>query len=470
MDLNLELLQKTLSDNSDLIYRKFYCQEELITVVGIENMVDGTKIGKYIIEPLVNYNKPFYDVETLCKEVILASPAEKVNSNNEAFEHLFNGCILMFFSSYPEVVHCNVTGFVKRTLSTPITEATVKGPQVGFTEDIQDNLSLIRRRIKTVDLKTKQFILGEKSLTSCYMLYIEGRAPEELVRYVESKVEDIGNNKEYILYSNNIEESLRSKHTPFDTVGYSEKPDICSQKLTEGRIILLLDGTSVGVIAPYFFNDGFQTIDDYTMNKFMANTARILRFISFWVSMLVPGLYIALVTHHFRLIPTILLFKLAMFRSVVPIPTILEFLVMIGFFQILREAGVRLPQPIGSTLSIVGALILGEAAVASGVASQITVVVVGITSICSYLVPKLYNAIFYWNSLITILSSLLGLAGFYVGFVLLIAHMADLDSLGYPYLHPLGTRRTYRYKDITFRGSLNEIGNPMFSGKDGGQS
>lgn len=462
MDLSLEVLQQKLNNSSDVIYRKIYCQDELITIVGIENMIDGTKLSQYIIEPLLNYNKPISDVETLCRESILANPASEVSSIEEAFEHLSSGCVLLFFTSYTDVIYCNVAGFAKRPVDIPTSEATVKGPREGFSEDIQDNLSLIRRRLKTSDMKAEQFKLGKKSLTSCYMLYVEGVAPAEVVKYVREKIEDVAISRDYIFYSNNIEESLKAKGTAFDTVGYSEKPDICAQKISEGRITILVDGSSNAAIVPYFFNDSFQVTDDYTMNKYMANTARFLRFMSFWIATLAPGLYIALITHHFRLIPTILLFKLAMYRAVVPVPTIIELLIMIGFFQILREAAVRLPQPIGSTLSIIGALILGDAAVASGLASQITVVVVGITSICSYLVPKMYIAIFYWNTLITILSVLLGLPGFYTGFVMLIAHMADLNTVGYPYANPIATRSVLKYQDLIYRGTLNEIGNPIF--------
>lgn len=470
MDLCLEAIQERLANSADVICRKIYCQDELITIIAIENMIDGAKVSEYIINPLLNYNKPISDVDTLCKEAIFASPAEEIDSIEIAFEHLFSGSALLFFTSYKEVIHCNVAGFAKRAVESPKSEATVKGPQEGFSDSIQDNLSLIRRRLRTSDLKAEQFKLGNKSLTSCYMLYIDGIVPAELVKYVREKVEYVATSKNYILYSNNIEESLKEKHTPFDTVGYSEKPDVCAQKVTEGRIVILVDGTANGTIIPYIFNDAFQGTDDYTMNKYMANTARFLRFTSFWTATLVPGLYIALITHHFRLIPTILLFKIAMYRSVVPIPTILEFLIMIVFFQVLREAAVRLPQPIGSTLSIVGALILGDAAVSSGLASQITIVVVGIASICSYLVPKLYISIFYWNTIITILSALLGLPGFYMGFVLLIAHLADLNTVGYPYLTPIGTRNVYKYKDIGYRGTLNEMNNPIFPDESGGNS
>ncbi|NLY46294.1 MAG: spore germination protein, partial [Tissierella sp.] len=179
-----------------------------------------------------------------------------------------------------------------------------------------------------------------------------------------------------------------------------------------------------------------------------------------------PGFYLALVTHHFRLFPSIFLLKLAILRAGVPVPTVVELLFMLFLFQIIREAAVRLPQPLGSTLSIVGALILGDAAVRSGLASQMTVVVVGITSISSYLIPKIYSAVFTWNIVLIFFSASLGLPGFYTGFVLLVAHLANLDSCGYPHLFPLGTRKSFKFKDSTYRGYLSEITNSMFKKED----
>jgi len=214
--------------------------------------------------------------------------------------------------------------------------------------------------------------------------------------------------------------------------------------------------------APYFFIESFHTTDDYTMNKFMSNLGGILRWGAFLLSTLVPGLYISLFTHHFNLIPFIFIFRVAASRAGVPFPMIIEVIVMIIFFQILREAGVRLPQSIGPTLSIVGALILGEAAVQSGLTSHITVLVVALTSIASFLVPPVSTGIFVWNLIILFFSSLLGLPGFYIGFVLLCSHLAGLTSCGYPFLYPLGTLGNFKYKDVLLTGELDKINQYIF--------
>jgi hypothetical protein len=366
-------------------------------------------------------------------------------------------------------VSCEAKGFSKRAVEIPITETVIKGPREGFVETIQDNISAIRRRIKTPNLKVENMILGSQSKTIVAMMYIEGIAPGKLVKYIRDKINNVNvkNNKDFVLYSDYIEEELRCKGTPFDTIGYTEKPDIAASKLAEGRVIIITDGTPFAITAPYFFLENFQTTDDYTMNKFMGNFGRISRLFAFILSTLVPGLYLALVSYHYSLIPTVFIIRLAIFRAGVPVPTVIELLYMIFFFQVIREAGVRLPQPIGPTLSIVGALILGDAAVASGLSSQVTVVVVAITSIASYLIPKIYIGVFLWNLILILFAAFLGLPGFYMGFVVFVSHLANLTTCGYPYLYPLGTLKTFKYKDALFRGDLNRISSNILDGDEG---
>lgn len=191
-----------------------------------------------------------------------------------------------------------------------------------------------------------------------------------------------------------------------------------------------------------------------------------MRILSFYLSTLLPGIYMAITTFHFSLIPTVFAIRLAIARAGVPLPTVIELLVMIFFFALLREAGIRLPQPIGNAMSIVGALILGDAAVGTGLASQSTIVIVALASISSFLVPKLYGAISLWNIVIIFLSSILGLPGFYIGFFMLISHMAGLESCGYPYLFPIGTLESFKFGDVFYRKDLNTISNSIFDKDD----
>lgn len=203
--------------------------------------------------------------------------------------------------------------------------------------------------------------------------------------------------------------------------------------------------------------------DDYYVNKYYANSTRIIRMAAFIIAVLAPGLYVSFETYHVSLISTNFLFRLAVSRAGVPIPIVAEVLLMSFFFVLLREAGIRLARPIGQAMSIVGALILGDAAVGAGLASQSTIVVVAISSICSFLVPKVYSGIAFWTTVIIVLSAMLGLAGFILGVYVFVSHLASLNSCGYPYVYPVLDSSNKNFKDVIIRRDLDEISNSIFN-------
>ena len=462
--INIDYVKEKLKNCYDVKYREIKCGLGIIFGVFIDDMCDSKFISEYIFNPLIQKNISTLDLEYIKKEVLPANSIGDINSNDEAISHVLSGDLVLIFSFSNKAIFCEAKGYVRRSVGIPPTENVVKGPREGFTEAFVDNVSLIRRKIKNPNLKFETIILGSKSNTVTVICYIEGVAPQELVDYIRKKVNGI--NLEFILGSNYIEEELSSKKTVFDTIGNTEKADVAAAKILEGRIAIIVDGSPFVTTTPYFFIDNFQTSDDYFSNKYFANLSRIMRVTSFFLACLLPGLYVAITTFHFSLIPTVFAVKLAISRAGVPLPTVIELLLMTFFFQLLREAGIRLPQPIGQAMSIVGALILGDAAVGAGLASQSTIVVVALSSISSFLVSKLYGALAIWNIIIIVFSSVLGLPGFYISFFILISHMAGLESCGYPYLFPLGTLETFKFKDILYRGDLNKISNSIFDKDD----
>lgn len=462
--INIDYIKGKLKNSYDVKYREIECTLGIIFGVFIDDMCDSKFISEYIFNPLIQKNASIVDVEYIKKDVLSANSIGDVNSNDEAIYHILSGDLVLVFSFANKAVFCEAKGYVRRSITIPPTENVEKGPREGFTEAFVDNVSLIRRKIKNSNLKFETIIMGNKSNTVIVLCYIEGVAPKKLVEHMRKKIKDI--NLEFLLGSNYIEEELKNKSTVFDTIGNTEKPDVAASKLLEGRIAIIVDGTPFVTTAPYFFIDNFQTSDDYFSNKYYANLSRILRVFSFFLACLLPGLYVAITTFHFSLIPTVFAVKLSISRAGVPLPTVIEILLMTFFFQLLREAGIRLPQPIGQAMSIVGALILGDAAVGAGLASQSTIVVVALSSISSFLVSKLYGALAIWNVIIILFSSVLGLPGFYISFFILISHMAGLESCGYPYLFPLGTLETFNFKDILYRGDLNSISNSIFDKDD----
>ncbi len=458
--INLENLKKALENVCDVRYRKLNCRFCTVYIVFSASMSDVKQISDFVIRPLLQRYHRFSSVNTLLNGILQSSSVKLLDSLDGAVDSVLSGAAVVLLPHLNQAVCCQAQGYVKRAIDIPQTETVIKGPREGFTEDIKSNLSEIRRRVRSPKLKMESYSLGTETHTETVLVYLEGVTPQKLLDYVREKISRV--EKKYVFYTNYLEEELKCKYTPFDTIGYTEKPDVAVSKLSEGRVLIVMDGNPIVITAPTFFIENFQTTDDYTLNPIMANMGRAFRWVAFFMSTFIPGLYLALVTYHFKLVPNIFLYRLALFRAGVPVPTFVELLYMILFFQIIREAGVRLPQPIGPTLSIVGALILGEAAVTSGLASQITVVVVAITSIASYLVPVVYAPIFVWSVGIVFISSLIGLPGFYMGFVLFVAHIAGLTSCGYPYLYPFGTRKSFRYNDIFMRGDLqSEVPEPL---------
>lgn len=461
MSKNIEIVKKKFEGAFDVKYREVMTNLGMCTLVFIDDLCSTEFISQYIVMPLKNMKHNCNKVEEVITNVLDINIADYAKDLDDAILHVLSGDIVLLFEEHDKIIYCEVKGFVRRGVSIPVTESVVKGPREGFTELIVDNVSLIRRKIKDVNLKFEPVIVGEKSHTSVCISYIKGMAPEYLVNHVKEVINNL--DLKFILDTNYIEAQLRGEKSAFDTVGYTEKPDELASKILEGRVAVLVDGTPFAITVPYFFLENFQAPDDYYVNKYFANFTRILRWFAFIVSAFVPGFYVAIMTYHFALIPSMFMFRLAVARAGVPLPTILEVIIMMLAFQLIKEAGLRLPQPIGGAMSIVAALILGDAVVGAGIASRITIIVIALSTLSYFLIPKVYGAMSIWSLIITVVSSMFGLPGFFAISMLFIVKLADLNTGGYSYLFPLGSIETYKFKDIILRGDLRNISKNIVS-------
>lgn len=391
----IKIIKERLHNNFDIVYRELQTNRGTIYVIFDGLMCDSVFVSNFILRPLMECQDIGNNIDRILGEIITAKTIGFADSIDTAIVKILSGDVIILFPGIDKIVAIDAKGYNTRSIDIPVTETVLKGPREGFTEDIITNITQIRRRIKSPMMKFEPFQMGEKSNTLVVISYIEGAAPQRLVNLLRKSLQGI--EEDYVLSSNFIEERLKAKHTVFDTIGYTEKPDIAASKLTEGKVLILVDGTPVAIIAPCFFAESFQTPDDYYMNKYIANTARLLRWGAFAIATLLPGFYIALVCYHTNLIPTIFVFRFAAARAGIPFPTSVEVVMLALFFMLIREGSVRLPQPLGSSISIVGALILGDALVKSALASNITLIVIALSSICSFLVPKTYGAITLWS-------------------------------------------------------------------------
>ena len=448
MQKQLDFLKDKLKDSFDVKYREVDTALGPATIVFMDVLCSTQFISEYIVKPLTLVKDGIKDENDIMTKVIDINITNWSKDKNDTLLHVLSGDVVIIFDKFDKVIYCETKGYTRRGVGIPITEAVIKGPREGFNEAFVDNVTLLRRRIKNHNLKFEPLYVGEDTQTVVCISYIKNL------------------DYKFILDTNYIEAKLREDRTLFDTVGYTEKADEVAAKLLEGRVAIIVDGTPFVLTVPFFFIENFQTPDDYYLNRYFTSFTRILRWIAFFIAMFLPGIYVALVTHHFSVLPSLFVFRLAVARAGVPFPIVAEVIIMMLLFQIIKEAGLRLPQPIGTSMSLVSGLILGEAAVGAGIASRITIVVVALSAVCYFLIPKLYGAVSIWSIGIVITAAFFGIPGVILISVVLLSHLAHLRSCEYQYLFPLGTLNRYKFKDIIMRGRLDEISKDIV-GKDG---
>ena len=313
-------------------------------------------------------------------------------------------------------------------------ELTVSGPKDSFIENSNTNLELIKKRIKSKELKVDDLNIGRYTKTDVKLLYIEGIVKKDLVNHIKKKLNKI--NIDGIIDSSYLRNSLEEKNNLFPTLSMTERPDRCSMALLEGKVIILVDNSPYALILPSFFIDYFHTTDDYFQKSFNTSFIRIIRLFAFIIAILLPGLYIAITTRNYNLAPLDLLLVLKTGRTFVPFPAYIEALFMIICFEILKESDLRRSITSGSAISILGGLILGDAAVAAGIVSPIMIIVIAISSISGLIFSsiELSNAIRTYKIFILILSSIFGIYGVILGIIIILINLINTEVFGYNYL------------------------------------
>ncbi|MFB5661477.1 spore germination protein [Alteribacillus sp. HJP-4] len=459
---NISKLADEFGENSEIIIREFNMgRQKNIKVVSIymDGLVDQTFVNKFIMESLM-LDKADHD-EHSSKEAVLnyirmnaltLSNVKVINDWEELVLSILSGHTLIMIDGWDEVISGETEGWEERPVSEPTSQTVIRGPKDAFTESLKVNVTMIRKRIKNANLKLETIQMGKVSRTKIAYMYIQGIAKQELVREVESRLRKIDTDS--ILESGNIEEYIQDDTlTPFPQLINSERPDAAVGNLLEGRVVILINGTPFVLIAPATFFHFFQSPEDYYQRADISTLLRLLRFFVFFISMFAPSIYIALITYHQEMLPFPLLINIAAQRETVPFPAFFEALLMEITFEILREAGVRMPRAVGQAVSIVGAIVIGEAAVQAGFISPAMVIVVAITAISSFAIPSFNIAISARILRFTLMISA-AIAGFYgmtLMFILIVGHLNSLRSFGIPYLQPLAPFNLSDQKDTFIR-------------------
>lgn len=467
LDENVRYFTSLYKESSDVVFRSFLIGQRNAEVIYIEGLSDVQKLDEFVLEKLLNYSvKDENELVSTLSNILPISNLSKISTYKECIEAIANGKPILLINGFEEAYSLGLVKFEKRSIEEPEAESVIRGPREGFTEALGVNTSLVRRIIKDPALKMKSLQVGKYTQTKVILSYLEGIVDPALLENVENRISQI--KIDGVLESGYIEQLIESNpYSPFPQVMYTERPDVVSANLLEGRVVILMDGTPFALIAPVSFFSLFQAQEDYYERFWIGSFIRTFRFLFLVVSLFLPSLYVAITTFHQEMIPSDLLLSVASSREGVPFPAIVEAVMMEIAFEALREAGIRLPKQIGSAVSIVGALVIGQAAVEAGIVSAPMVIVVSITGIASFLIPRyaIGLPIRLLRFPIIFLAGALGLIGVMLGAIILVIHLAGLKSFDLPYLSPIGTTKKHALRDTIFRSPLWKMdGRPELTG------
>jgi spore germination protein KA len=460
LDVNIDIIRHTTGNSSDIVIRRFMIgQEQSIraAIIFIDGLADEKNVYQFLLEPLMAATFPttlspkdtFFFIE---KKLAAVGKIERISQWVDLFLALMSGETIILLDGVPFGLSASTKGGEYRAIEEPQTQLAIRGPRDGFTESLRVNTTLIRRRIKNPNLWLETMRIGEVTKTDVAIMYVKGVANDEIVEEVKKRLRRI--HIDSVLESGYIEQLIEDQtFTTFPTTYHTERPDVVAANLLEGRVAIFVEGTPFVLIAPALFIQFFQAVEDYYARFDIATALRFLRVLVFFLSLVAPAIYIAATTFHQEMIPTTLVIAIAAQRESVPFPGFVEALVMEVIFEILREAGVRLPRAVGQAVSIVGALVIGQAAVEAGFVSSAMVIVVSITAIASFATPSFAIAISarLIRFALMFLAAMFGFYGIIIGILVMTIHLCSLRSFGVPYMSPLAPFIPSNMGDTLFR-------------------
>ncbi|ADL13445.1 spore germination protein [Acetohalobium arabaticum] len=459
---NEELLTNKFQNIDDIKFRHLKLTNESnqqidATLVYITNLIDKEIINNNIIKPLLsednqNLSLAEKDTETISSKIIDAENIERIDKVNKAVNDILAGKSILLVDQSSHVLSISTQGWEERSVERPITERTVRGPSDGFTENIKTNTGLIRRRIKDKQLKVESFTKGSYTNTQINVLYAEDIVNSKIVAEVKKRLNSI--NVDQITGPRHIMELIEDNPlSPFDTIYETERPDIATAGMLEGRVTILIDGYPTALVAPMLFMENLVSPEDYYYNFYYTLGARAIRFLGFLVSALLPAIYIAILAFHQEVLPITLVNKIYSAREGVPFPIAIEMIIFGAFFEGIKEAGARIPQALGPSVTIVGALILGEAAINAGLLSPDSVIIGSITGISIFLMPttEFNNTLLLIRLLFVLGAATSGFFGITLAVLWITMHLTNLRSFGIPFMRPVAPLQLQDLKDFFMR-------------------
>lgn len=461
---NINQLKALANNSADFTVREITLPDERNTqaaLITTEGMCDKEGIAITIITPLINASyeniKRKNIFEHIKASVLSASEVVDVEDFSQVMTFSMSGFAVLAVDGSDKMMAIGIQGFSFRSVSSPETEVIQRGPREGFVEPLRINMTLIRRRIKNPDLVFENIQAGDISKTQMCICYLKNSVSENILNELRKRLKQT--TLQTVMGAGYLVPFLEenNKRSLFSAIGVTERPDTVCGKITEGRIAVLIDGTPSVLVVPHLFIEKFQSVDDYSNRPFYASFTRILKYISFIIAIYLPGLYTAFAAYHPEYFPTQLLQNIISSVSKTPLPVGLEVFLILFIYEVMREAGLRIPRPLGHAVSIVGALVIGEAAVNAGIIGSPTLMVVAIAAICSYVVPDLYPAITVARLLLILAGTVLGLWGIVIFSCFYLIVMCSKTSFGVPYMSPITPFSKKNMRDVFIRSDWKKL-------------
>lgn len=461
---NIAKLKEMAHNSADFTVRELELADRFKTkaaVITIEGMCDKEGIALTILNPIISadYQKAakFALFEYIKSSVLSASEIVEIDTFEQVMTFSMSGFAVFALDGSEKMLAIGIQGFSFRSVASPETEVIQRGPREGFVEPLRINMTMIRRRIKNPDLVFETMEAGDISKTQMCICYLKSAVSEDVLNKLRERLKNT--TLKTVMGAGYLVPFLEenNRRSLFSAIGVTERPDTVCGKITEGRIAVIIDGTPSVLTVPHLFVEKFQSVDDYSNRPFYASFTRILKYTSFLIAIYLPALYTAFAAYHPEYFPSSLLQNIISSVSKTPLPVGLEVLLILFIYEVMREAGLRIPRPLGHAVSIVGALVIGEAAVSAGIIGAPTLMTVAIAAICSYVVPDLYPAITVARLLLIIVGWISGLFGIVLLSCVYLIIMCSKTSFGIPYMTPITPFSKKNMRDVFIRADWKKL-------------
>lgn len=456
LEQNITLIKDLFKDDDTFVVREFKNRQNdsmKFCLMFSDGVVSSEIINEFIIRPLMMAKMDESSdcpMDVIKDQMIMINQVIETGDVFEIVKAVTYGNTVLLINGTDKVLLLETKNIKTRSFEEPASEQIISGPREGFAEALLSNLSLVRRRIRSHQLKMRYFTMGQRTNTNLCICYIDDIVDKSILDELYRRLDGI--DIDGVLDGNYLTELIKDhRWSPFRTTGYTERPDVVVAKLLEGRIAIFMDGTPVVITIPYLFIENFQSNEDYYLNFYYAAFTRFLRIAGFFLTVSIPALYVAIVAFHPEMLPTQLLISIAAERRSVPLPAALECFLLLIVFDLLRETGLRMPSNVGQALSIVGALVIGQAAVEAKLVAAPMIIVVALTAITSLLVIKMNAPMIYCRLFALFMSTMFGMFGYTIAMSIIVIHVINLTSFGIPQMEKYDQMDIFHLQDSIWR-------------------